>query len=55
MMVFCKVDYYPAQKGREYRVLSEGTDWFLIKIRGGQFYIPKTFFDMKDFYRERRK
>ena len=27
----------------------------LIKIRGGQFYIPKTFFDMKDFYRERRK
>ena len=46
-MLEALVNYGPLKKGKDYRVLSEGSDWYKIVTRGKAIYVFKWVFDNK--------
>lgn len=41
-------NYGLIQKSHDYTILSEGLDWYLVRIRGKVIYTPKWVFEDED-------
>jgi hypothetical protein len=44
-MIKSLTDYGPCKKGQDYRVLTDGFDWYLIACGGKAVYVPRWVFE----------
>jgi hypothetical protein len=44
-MITAQLDYGLVQRGHEYPIISEGTDWYRIRIKGKTVYVFKWVFE----------
>lgn len=51
--MWASLNYFPIQKGRFYRKIGEGRDFYIVKWNGRPIHIPKYIFEKR--YQEEQK